>query len=50
MTKLLVLNQIILKLFMYSYSKCITNGNKSIVICCFDNTEISNSLGKGKMV
>ena len=28
-----------------SYSKCITNVNKSIVICCFGNTEISNSLG-----
>ena len=33
-----------------SYSKCITNVNKSIVICCFGNMEISNSLGKGKMV
>ena len=28
-----------------AYSKCITNVNKSIVICCFGNTEISNSLG-----
>ena len=27
-----------------AYSKCITNVNKSIVICCFGNTEISNSL------
>ena len=28
-----------------AYSECITNVNKSIVICCFGNTEISNSLG-----
>ena len=28
-----------------AYSKCITNVNKSIVICCFGNTEIPNSLG-----
>ena len=29
-----------------SHSKCITNVNKSIVICCFGTTEISNSLGR----
>ena len=29
-----------------SYFKCITNVNKSIVICCFGTTEISNSLGR----
>ena len=29
-----------------SYSKCITNVNKSIVICCFGTTEITNSLGR----
>ena len=29
-----------------AYSKCITDVNKSIVICCFGTTEISNSLGR----
>ena len=33
-----------------AYSKCITNVNKSIVICCFGNTEVSNSLGRAKVV
>ena len=32
--------------YVQSYFKCITNVNKSIVICCFGNTEVSNSLGR----